>query len=163
MKEKENYILRQHKLGDMGWIVYRHAIVVAEYYGWGEAFEAVVGEITTDFLKNHHPEKERCWIAEKDGKMLGCVFVVDAGENTSKLRLLYVEPDARGLGVGKRLVEEVVQFSKNTGYDKVLLWTMSNLTAARKIYKQAGFSIILEEPNTEFGENLIAETWELKL
>ena len=157
------YSIRNHQLGDMGWITYRHAMTVASTYGWGEAFEAVVGEITSQFIKTYDPEKERCFVAEKDGQMIGCVFVVNAGNQTAKLRLLFVEPKARGMGLATRLVEEVVQFSRTAGYDSVQLWTMKQLDTARHIYKKVGFRVTHEEENQEFGENLISETWSLKL
>ncbi|MEC6748885.1 GNAT family N-acetyltransferase [Marinilactibacillus sp. XAAS-LB27] len=157
------YTIRTHQLGDMGWITYRHAMTVALDYGWGQPFESMIGEITANFLKTYDPAKERCFIAERDGKMLGCVFVVNAGQQTAKLRVLFVEPEARGLGLAKRLVDEVVQFSREAGYETILLWTMQMLGSARHVYQKAGFKIIGEEINTEFGENLISETWELCL
>ncbi|MFC6464652.1 GNAT family N-acetyltransferase [Marinilactibacillus sp. GCM10026970] len=157
------YTIRTHQLGDMGWITYRHAMTVALDYGWGQPFESMIGEISAQFLKTYDPDKERCFIAERDGKMLGCVFVVNAGKQTAKLRLLFVEPEARGLGLAKRLVDEVVQFSREAGYEKVLLWTMQMLGSARHVYRKAGFEVISEEINTEFGENLVSETWELRL
>lgn len=162
MQEQE-YIIRNHQLGDMGWITYRHAMTVAQDFGWGEAFEAVVGEITAQFIKSYDSKRERCFIAERNGEIIGCVLLVNAGNGDAKLRLLFVEPHARGLGLATRLVEEAVRFSKEAGYQRVLLWTMKILDSARYIYKKAGFKMVSEEMNREFGENLISETWILEL
>ena len=157
------YLLRQHQPGDMGWIVHRQAILYAEEYGWDGTYEALAAEIVTQFIKNYDPKCERCWIAEKDGERVGAVFVAKASDETAKLRLLHVEPEARGLGIGKRLVDECVRFARQAGYQKMALWTQSILHAARHLYKQAGFRIVREEQHHSFGKDLTAETWELDL
>jgi DNA-binding MarR family transcriptional regulator/N-acetylglutamate synthase-like GNAT family acetyltransferase len=160
---KVPYLLRPHQPGDMGWIVHRQAILYAEEYGWDETYEALAAEIVAQFIKNYDPKRERCWIAEKDGARAGAVFVAKASEEIVKLRLLHVEAEARGLGIGKRLVEECVRFARQAGYEKITLWTQSILSAARHIYKQAGFRVVYEEQHHSFGKDLTAETWELDL
>jgi len=157
------YLLRQHQPGDMGWIVHRQAILYAEEYGWDGTYEALAAEIVAQFIKNYDPKCERCWIAEKDGERVGAVFVAKASDETAKLRLLHVEPEARGLGIGKRLVDECVRFARQAGYQKMTLWTQDILHAARHLYKQAGFRIVREEQHHSFGKDLTAETWELDL
>ena len=157
------YLVRQHQPGDMGWIVHRQAILYAEEYGWDGTYEALAAEIVAQFIKNYDPKCERCWIAEKDGERVGAVFVAKASDETAKLRLLHVEPEARGLGIGKRLVDECVRFARQAGYQKMALWTQSILHAARHLYKQAGFRIVREEQHHSFGKDLTAETWELDL
>jgi len=157
------YLVRQHQPGDMGWIVHRQAILYAEEYGWDGTYEALAAEIVAQFIKNYDPKCERCWIAEKDGERVGAVFVAKASDQTAKLRLLHVEPEARGLGIGKRLVDECVRFARQAGYQKMALWTQSILHAARHLYKQAGFRIVREEQHHSFGKDLTAETWELDL
>ena len=157
------YLLRQHQPGDMGWIVHRQAILYAEEYGWDATYEALAAEIVAQFIKNYDPKRERCWITEKDGARVGAVFVAKASDEIAKLRLLHVEPEARGLGIGKRLVEECVRFAQQAGYSKITLWTQSILHAARHLYKQAGFQVVREEQHHSFGKDLTAETWELEL
>ena len=157
------YLLRQHQPGDMGWIVHRQAILYAEEYGWDGTYEALAAEIVAQFIKNYDPKRERCWIAEKDGERVGAVFVAKASGETAKLRLLHVEPEVRGLGIGKRLVDECVRFARQAGYQKMTLWTQDILHAARHLYKQAGFRIVREEQHHSFGKDLTAETWELDL
>ncbi len=157
------YLLRQHQPGDLGWIVHRQAVLYAEEYGWDGTYEALAAEIVAQFIKNYDPKREHCWIAEKDGARVGAVFVAKASDEIAKLRLLHVEPEARGLGIGKRLVEECVRFARQAGYSKITLWTQSILHAARHLYKQAGFQVVREEQHHSFGKDLTAETWELAL
>jgi DNA-binding MarR family transcriptional regulator/GNAT superfamily N-acetyltransferase len=160
---KTPYLLRQHQPGDMGWIVHRQAILYAEEYGWDGTYEALAAEIVAQFIKNYDPKCERAWVAEKDGERVGAVFVAKESEEIAKLRLLHVEREARGLGIGNRLVEECIQFARQTGYQKMTLWTQSTLHAARNIYKKAGFQVVREEKHRSFGKDLTAETWELNL
>jgi len=158
------YILRQHRPGDMGWVVYRHGALYWQEYHYDERFEALVAEIVAEFIQKLDPKGERCWIAEKDGINVGSVFLVRKSETIAKLRLLLVEPSVRGLGIGRRLVEECVRFASEAGYKKIMLWTQSELTAARKIYRHAGFELVAEEKHDSWSrKNLVAETWKLKL
>lgn len=163
LKYSEPYILRQHEPGDMGWIVHMHGRLYAEEYGWDERFEALVAQICSDFIRGYNPERERCWIAEMDGQVVGSVMVVQESEDTAKLRLLLIDPRARGLGLGKRLVDECIRFARRKGYKKLVLWTNHVLVAARNIYQKAGFVKVKEEPHRNFGPELIGETWELEL
>lgn len=156
-------VLRPHRAGDMGWVIHRHGALYAQEYGWDETFEALVAEIAAQFIKNFDPRRERCWIAEKGSEPVGTVFLVKYTDEVAKLRLLLVEPHARGLGVGRRLVEECVQFARLAGYRKITLWTQSILTSARNIYRRAGFKVVKEEPQRAFGADLVSETWELEL
>jgi DNA-binding MarR family transcriptional regulator/GNAT superfamily N-acetyltransferase len=162
-EQKTLYLLRQHQPGDMGWIVHRQAVLYADEYGWDGTYEALAAEIVAQFIKNYDAKRERCWIAEKDGERVGAVFVAKATDEVAKLRLLHVESEARGLGIGKRLVEECVRFARQAGYKKMTLWTQSILHAARHLYRQAGFQVVSEEQHHSFGKDLIAETWELDL
>jgi len=157
------YLLRPHEPGDMGWIVHRQAILYAEEYGWDGTYEALAAEIVAQFIKNYDPKRERAWVAEKDGERVGAVFVAKESQQIAKLRLLHVEREARGLGIGKRLVEECIRFTRQAGYQKVTLWTQSILHAARGIYKKAGFQVVDERKHHSFGKDLTAETWELNL
>ena len=157
------YLLRPHQPGDMGWIVHRQAILYAEEYGWDGTYEALAAEVAAQFIKNYDPKRERAWVAEKDGERVGAVFVAKESDAVAKLRLLHVEPEARGLGIGKRLVAECIRFTRQAGYQKMTLWTQSVLHAARHIYKEAGFQVVREEKHHSFGKDLTAETWELKL
>lgn len=160
---KTPYLLRQHEPGDMGWIVHRQAILYADEYGWDGTYEALAAEIVSQFIKNYDPKCERAWVAEKDGERVGAVLVAKESEEIAKLRLLHVERKARGLGIGKRLVEECIRFARQTGYKKMSLWTQSILHAARGIYNKTGFQIVHEEKHHSFGKDLVAETWELDL
>ena len=157
------YLLRTHQPGDMGWVVYRHGVLYAQEYRYDEHFESLVAKIVAEFIQNFDPKCERCWIAERDGERLGSVFLVRKSAMVSKLRLLLVEPPARGLGIGKRLVQECIRFAKQVGYKKMILWTQSELKAARGIYQQAGFKLVKQEPHHSWNrKDLVAETWELK-
>jgi len=156
-------VLRPHRPGDMGWIVHRHAALYAREYGFDDGFEALVAEIASNFIRNFDPTCERCWMAERDGEPVGSVSVVRLDETTAKLRLLYVEPSARGLGIGRRLVDEAVAFARAAGYRRMMLWTIDFLTAARKIYEIGGFTLVERTPNHAFGRDMVDETWALDL
>jgi len=156
-------VLRPHRPGDIGWVVQRHGEIYWREYGWNEAFEALVAEIAAKFVQHLDPKRERCWIAERDGVRLGCIFLVAQDRTTAKLRLLLVEPEARGLGLGKRLIDACLAFAREAGYRRVVLWTQSNLDAARHLYEKAGFRTTGSESHHSFGKDLVAETWALKL
>jgi DNA-binding MarR family transcriptional regulator/N-acetylglutamate synthase-like GNAT family acetyltransferase len=162
-KNKPPYLLRPHQPGDMGWVVHLHGMLYAQEYGWDDTFEALVAGIVAKFIQNFEPKRERCWIAEIEGEIVGSVFLVKESETVSKLRLLLVHPKARGLGMGKRMVNECIRFAKQAGYRKTMLWTNNVLLAARHIYEAAGFKLVLEEPHHSFGHDLVGETWELEL
>ncbi len=155
--------LREHRAGDMGWIVSRQSALYAAEYGWTTEYEALAAEIVAQFLKAFDPARERCWIAERDGIPVGAVMIVKQSDAVAKLRLLHVEQWARGLGIGRRLIDECICFSRAAGYTKITLWTQSNLLAARHLYEAAGFRCVSTEPHHHFGKDLVAETWELAL
>src|SRR5580692_3652091 len=161
--ESEPYILRPHQPGDVGWVVSRQGLLYAQEYGWDEQYEALAAKIAAHFIEKFDGRRERCWIAERKGETVGAVFLVKQSKTVAKLRLLHVEASARGLGIGKRLVEECVRFARRVGYERITLWTQSILLAARRIYKQAGFRCVGKKRHHSFGQDLVAETWELKL
>ena len=158
-------LLRGPHPGDLGWVVERHGATYAQEYGWDLSFEALVAGIVGDFGRGWDAAREGCWIAERAGERVGCVFLVahPKKKRTAKLRLLLVEPSARGSGLGAALVAECIRFARLSGYRYLVLWTQSNLTAARKIYEKAGFTRIAEEAHKSFGKSLVGETWELRL
>ena len=162
-KASEPFILRPHRPGDIGWVIHRHGVLYAQEYGWDETFEAFVAQIAARFVLRFDPKRERCWIAERDGENIGCVFLVQRSKTICQLRLLIVEPKARGLGLGKRLVDECIRFGRQVGYRKMILWTNSVLDAARHIYEERGFRKVEEEKHHSYGKDLIAQTWELVL
>jgi DNA-binding MarR family transcriptional regulator/N-acetylglutamate synthase-like GNAT family acetyltransferase len=155
--------LREHRPGDIGWIVQKHGELYAQEYGWNTDFEALVAEIGAKFLRELDPVAERCWIAERNGARVGCIMLVRHSRTVAKLRLLLVDPSQRGLGVGNALVKECLAFARAAGYRKVTLWTQSILSAARKLYEGHGFRKVAAEPHESFGAKLVAETWELDL
>jgi len=157
------FLLRSHRVGDMGWVISRQAIAYAEEYGWDIGYEALVAEICAEFIRNYDPAYEHCWIAEAGGEPLGSVFLVKTSDEVAKLRLLLVEKKARGLGVGRALVEQCIRSAREKGFKKMTLWTQSILVAARGIYQQAGFRRVAEEKHHNFGVDLVGETWEMEL
>jgi DNA-binding MarR family transcriptional regulator/GNAT superfamily N-acetyltransferase len=160
----EDVVLRAPAPGDLGWIVQRNAALYAAEYGWNAEYEALVARIVADFAEEHDPLLERVWIAELDGRAVGCVMCVrDEAPGAARLRLLLVEPDARGLGVGDRLVAAVVAFAREAGYREVVLWTNDVLAAARRIYQRHGFTLVAEKPHRSFGKDLVGQDWRLDL
>ncbi len=155
----------RHELrpGDIGWVVERHGMLYAAEYGWDIQFEGLVAGVVATFVQHLDPARERCWIAERDGQRVGCVLLVAGTETLAKLRLLLVEPDARGLGLGTRLVNECVELARAAGYTRITLWTNSVLVPARHMYERAGFQLVASEPHHSFGHDLVGETWELEL
>jgi len=159
------YVIRPPQPGDMGWVTHRHGVLYSEEYRYDWQFEALVSAIVAEFAQNFDANRERCWIAERsEGEIAGCIFLCKKSATIAKLRLLLVEPSARGLGIGKRLVAECVRFARQAGYKKMILWTQSELHAARHLYEQAGFHLVKKEPHQSWGRtDLVAETWEMKL
>jgi DNA-binding MarR family transcriptional regulator/GNAT superfamily N-acetyltransferase len=158
-----DYTLRPPGPGDLGWVVARHGVLYAQERGWGTRFEGLVAEIVAQFVATYDPARERCWIADIDGEPVGCVFVVKSSDDVAKLRLLLVEPRARGLGIGARLVDECVRFARAARYAKITLWTQSILVEAHHVYQGAGFARVATARHAEFGHALIGETWERAL
>lgn len=157
------YLLRPHQIGDMGWVVHRHAVLYSEEYGFNQDFEALVAKVAGEFLTNFKPERERCWMAELEGTVVGSVFLVENSADVAQLRLLLIEPQARGLGLGRRLVAECIRFARAAGYSRMRLWTNDCLIAARMLYERAGFVLTESEPHHSFGQDLVGEIWELDL
>ncbi len=155
--------LRAHRPGDLGWVIERHGSLYARERRWDEKFEGLVAGIVASFAAERDPLRERCWIAEKDGERVGCVFLVAKSKTVAQLRLLLVEPGARGRGIGSRLIDECVQFAREAGYRKVVLWTDSGLAAARRLYERARFTKTGEKRHESFGHELVSQTWELDL
>lgn len=163
---KVGVVLRTHQPGDLGWIVERHGTLYAQEHGYDERFEGVVAQIAAGFLRAHDPRRERCWIAEVGGERAGCVMLVKESADTARLRVMLVEPWARGRGIGATLIAECMRFAREAGYRKITLWTHSNLVTARRLYERAGFRIVHSEPapgEYSFGRELVDETWEAEL
>jgi GNAT superfamily N-acetyltransferase len=156
-------VLRSHRPGDIGWVIHRHGVLYTEEQGYDQEFEGLVAEIGARFLLHRDPKRERCWIAERDGQIVGSVFLVRKSKTVAQLRLLLVEPSARGLGVGRRLVQHCVRFARRAGYRRIRLWTQNDLLPARGVYHKAGFRVVEETKHRSFGRNLVAEIWELDL
>ena len=162
-RRTDAWLLREPRAGDIGWVVARHGALYAEEYGFDARFEVLVAKVAGGFLAAHDSTRERCWIAEHDGANVGSVFLVRETDELARLRLLLVEPTARGLGIGRRLVAECIGFAREAGYRRVTLWTNEVLVAARALYRQAGFRMVASAPHQLFGPPMIGEDWELEL
>ena len=163
LTEKAGYVLRPARGGDPGWVVWRHGVLYAREQRYDMRFEAIVAGLVAEFFQRNDAKHERCWIAERDGENIGCVFVFRKSPRVAKLRMLLVEPSARGMGLGARLIEECIRFAREAGYRKMVLWTHKSLTSARRLYKNAGFKLVEAVPNPSFGRKLVDETWEIEL
>ncbi|KIX02488.1 uncharacterized protein Z518_08429 [Rhinocladiella mackenziei CBS 650.93] len=162
---RSSFTLRTHRPGDMGLIVSRHGALYAEEYGWNERFEALVARVAADFLENYKPTLERCWLAERDGTFLGSIVLAQDREssNTAKLRLLLVEPSARGKGLGATLLQQGIDFARDAGYQRIVLWTQNVLTSARRLYQKAGFRLMRQDNEENFGAKMTNEHWEMSI
>ena len=158
-RQPNSYLIREPHPGDLGWVVSRNGALYSEEYGWDDTYEALVARIVADFVDKRDPKRERAWIAEVDGEPAGCVFCVRVDQKTAKLRLLLVEPRCRGMGIGARLVDEVLRYAKRVGYSRITLWTNDVLSSARRIYERAGFELIAEDRHTSFGKELVGQDW----
>jgi len=156
----QSYLLRLHEPGDIGWVIHRHGTLYAEEFGWNQEFETLVAEVAAGFLKRDNAERERCWIAEMNGEPVGSGFVMEKSKTVAQLRLMLVDPKARGMGIGAKMVDEALRFARRTGYRKISLWTNSNLLAARTVYRRAGFQLIESSPHRSFGHDLVGEIWQ---
>jgi GNAT superfamily N-acetyltransferase len=162
-KAQSDITLREPRPGDLGWVIARHAELYAREYGWAENFEGLCAQIVADFVSKHDPKWERCWIAEMDGQNVGSVLLVKDSENVARLRLLLVDPVARGRGLGTRLTDESIRFARQCGYQSITLWTHKVLAAARHIYERAGFRLTSSKTRHSFGQNVVSEHWDLAL
>ncbi len=163
-KEAAAYVIRDPRPGDIGWIIHRHGVLYAAEYGWDQSFEGLVAEIAGTFIRTFDPKLEHCWVAEGEGELVGSIFLVRKSARVAQLRLLYVEPSTRGLGIGRRLVDECIAFAKAKGYRTMTLWTNDVLVSARKIYQAAGFQLVKKERHHSFGKkDLVGQNWDLKL
>ena len=158
--EQDGVTIREHRIGDLGWIVHRHGVIYAEEYGWDITFEGVVAQIAADFIKHFDPARERCLVAEANGAIAGSATVVRLDDETAKLRIVYVEPSARGLGLGRRLVTGCMDFARGAGYRRMKLWTNDVLLPARRLYERLGYTLVESEPHRSFGKDLVGEIWE---
>jgi DNA-binding MarR family transcriptional regulator/GNAT superfamily N-acetyltransferase len=161
--QPRSFVLRPFAVGDFGWVIHRHGVLYAQEYGWDETFEALVARIVAGYIENRDPQRENAWIAEVDGERAGCVFCVRREETIAQLRLLLIEPSARGMGIGTRLVEECLRFARRAGYERIMLWTNDVLEDARRIYERAGFELVEEGSHHSFGHDLVEQTWWRKL